>query len=409
MEDNATLKALFKDLGFENVKSTQQKQWKYYRADIVGNHVIRKSENFTQKSFSIKCMTGKYDEIRQCYYGMVRSMKEPQRLLNQATSDFEGFLRTIPKGGVNIEADAVSNLEGFLDTYTKAAQVTIYQPGALMAGKVQPKIAQPIPESILEMMRFANQALMEVIGVTPDFMGMTDSKLMTASLNAQLVRQGLMVLAPYFDALEQFTVETGRVLIDVLRVLVDNAEGRLIKHITPEGSAEYVPMLNDNLTEDYDVVIEKTPQTPDERQATFEKLLQLAGVLANKPNPVDIMPLVLEYAPFDGEDLGKLKQAMAPPPPPQPDPAMQATMEADIQLKQALATKQEADAMKSQAEAMLKQIELQYANADLEVKIRKQAAQAEYDRARSAKELMSMGLEVDRSLREDFNNINNQI
>jgi hypothetical protein len=398
--DNATMKEAFRTLGFENVKSVMQKQWKYYRADIVGNQVIRKSENFTQKSFSMKCMTGKYDEIRQCYYGMVRSMKEPQRLMNQAVSDYEGFLKTIPKGGVEIESDAVPNLEGFLDTYTKAAQVTIYSPGALMANKVRPKIAPPVPDGLLQMIDFANRSLMEVIGVTPDFMGMTDSKLMTAQLNAQLVRQGLMVLAPYFDALEQYTVETGHVMIDILRVLVDNSEGRLIKHITPEGSAQYVPLLMDNLTDEYDVTIEKTPHTPDERQTIFEKLLQLAGILANKPNPVDIMPLVMEYAPFDGENLGKIKQMMAPPPPQGPDPMMEALTQAEVLFKQASAAKQEAEALRAQADAMLKQKELEHADVDAFMAAKKANAQADYDQVRSAREMANLSMDAERMYKE---------
>ena len=398
--DNSSMKQAFSALGFDNVKSVQQKEWRYYRADIVGNQVIRKSENYTQKSFSIKCMTGKYDEIRQCYYGMVRSMKEPQRLMNQAVSDYEGFLKTIPKGGVEIESDAVPNLEGFLDTYTKAAQVTIYSPGALSANKVRPKIAPPVPDGLLQMIDFANRALMEVIGITPDFMGMADSKLMTAQLNAQLVRQGLMVLAPYFDSLEQYTVETGHVMISLLRVLVDNSEGRLIKHITPEGNEQYVPLLMDNLTDEYDVVIEKTPHTPDERQNIFEKLLQLAGILANKPNPVDIMPLVMEYAPLEGQNLGKIKQMMAPPPPQGPDPLTQGLMQAEMALKQATAAKQEAEAMKAQIEAMLKEVELRNADADAAVARKKANAQADYDHVRSVKEMTNLDMDMGRHVKE---------
>ena len=57
-----------------------------------------------------------------------------------------------------------------------------------------PKLTPPIPQGMLEMIQYADQMIMSVVGVTGDFMGQADSKFMTAQLNAQLVRQGLMVL-----------------------------------------------------------------------------------------------------------------------------------------------------------------------------------------------------------------------
>lgn len=385
--DYSDLKKLFELLGYENIKATKQKQFKYYRADIVGFKVINKEENFSQKGFSVQAMTGKYDEIRQCYYGLVRSMKEPQRLLNQAVSDYEGYLRTIPKGGVEMEADAVPSMEGFRDTYLKAAQITVYSPGALSSGKVRPKVAQPMPDGLMGMIEYSGRVMMDVVGITPDFMGIADSKLMTAELNSQLVRQGLAVLAPYFDAVRHFTIHSGSIFIDILRMLMDNAEGRLIKHVTGEGNAKYVPLLKDNMAFDYDVVVEDVPMTPDQKQQTFEKLLSLASVLANKANPVDIMPIVMEYAPLKGDQLGAVRQMMQPPPPQAPDPIQQELLQSEIMSKQASARKQEAEAVKINLETLLKQKELERSDDVTDAELIKTLSGAELDKARSAKEL----------------------
>lgn len=381
------VKDLFAMLGFEKLTSIKRKKFKYYRADIVGFKVINKSENYSQNGFSIQTMTGKYDEIRQCYYGLVRSMKEPQRLLNQVVSDYEQFLRTIPKGGVNIEADAVPNLEGFRDTYLKASQITIFSPGALSSGKVIPKVAPPIPEGMLEMIELSNRFLMDVVGVTPDFMGMADSKLMTAQLNSQLVRQGLMVLAPYFDAVREFTKHSGLLFIDCLRILVDNAEGQLIGHITPEGKRVSIPLLNENLADQYDIVIEDVPMTPDQRQETFEKLLQLSSVLMQGPNPVNIMPIVMEYAPLDAEQLGAVKTMMQPPPPQEPDPLQTAMLQSETEARSAQAEKNRAETMKINIETLLKQKELERADDVIDADLMKQMASAKHDLSTTAKNL----------------------
>ncbi len=371
-------------------KAIKSKKWRYYRADIVGNRVISKSENFSQSGFSIQCMTGKYDEIRQCYYGTMRAMKEPQRLLNQSVSDYEGFLRNIPKGGFIIETDAVPNLEGFRDTMLKANMLTVVSPGAIASQKIMPKPTPPIPSGLLEMIQYADQAMMQCIGVTSDFMGIADSKLMTAQLNAQLVRQGLMVLAPYFDAIKLFTQTNGRIFYDCFKILMENCESKLIGHITNESNIKNVEFLRDNLDIDYDVVIEDTPMTPDQRQQTFEKMLELQNVFNSSPNPVNVLPIAMEYAPFNGDQLEKIKVMMQPPPPPQPDPVQQRLLEAESSYKEASAKKQEAEALRTQIEAMLKQTALVHADEIAEVDLYKKTTAAEYDQVRALKGLQEL-------------------
>lgn len=386
------LKEGFELLGFE-LNYNRTKKWVYYRADLVGDKVISKSENFCQSGFSIQAMTGKYDEIRQCYYGVVRSLKEPQRLLNQAVSDYEGFLRTVPKGGVFIEADAVPSLEGFRDTYTKAAQITVFSPGALGAGKMIPKSAPPIPDGLLQMIDYANREMMGVVGITPDFMGQSDSKLMTAQLNSQLIRQGLMVLAPYFDSITMFTRSNGIIFLDILRMLLDNEEGRLIGHITPEGNIVNVPLMKNTLCPEYDIVIEEVPVSQDERQQTFEKLLNLAQVLANKPNPVDISPIVMEYAPLKANEINAIKTMLQPQEPPAPDPLQVKLLESEILFKESVAKKQNAEADKAHMDTLLKQKELEHSDSNIDADILKKLRSAEYDRVRSAKEMENLKVE----------------
>jgi hypothetical protein len=383
------VRELYKTLDMKT-KAIKSKKWRYYRADIVGNRVISKSENFSQSGFSIQCMTGKYDEIRQCYYGTMRAMKEPQRLLNQSVSDYEGFLRNIPKGGFIIETDAVPNLEGFRDTMLKANMLTVVSPGAIASQKIMPKPTPPIPSGLLEMIQYADQAMMQCIGVTSDFMGIADSKLMTAQLNAQLVRQGLMVLAPYFDAIKLFTQTNGRVFYDCFKILMENCESKLIGHITNESNIKNVEFLRDNLDIDYDVVIEDTPMTPDQRQQTFEKMLELQNVFNSSPNPVNVLPIAMEYAPFNGDQLEKIKTMMQPPPPPQPDPVQQRLLEAESSYKEASAKKQEAEALKTQIEAMLKQTALVHADEIAEVDLYKKTTAAEYDQVRALKGLQEL-------------------
>ena len=315
-------------------------------------------------------------------------MKEPQRMLNQAVSDYEGFLRTIPKGGYIMEWGAVKDMEGFMDTIAKAAQVTLVDRGALhRRAYCMPKVAPPIPQGLAEMILYADKAIMDVIGLTEAFVGQSDSKLMTAQLNSQMVRQGLMVLAPYFDALTQFTMTEGRLFLDCLRVLMENSEGRLVKFVTKEGSVQYVPLLAEGIANDYEISITEVPFTPDERDRTLENLLKFQQTVG--PN-VDLSPIILELLPLDSEQKEKIRQAMTPPPPPEPDPVTQNILITQADLQSAQATKSQADAQKSLADAMLKFKELEDYDKTRQMENIKTGAQAEYDFVRSMKEWQSI-------------------
>lgn len=339
-------------------KFAKQFKYKYYRAIITGHKVVEKSENYSQSGFSIKFMTGDFSELVQHDYGLIRACKNPQRMLNQVVSDYQGFLQTIPKGGVSIERDAVSNIQAFLDTYSKAKMVTIYEPGALSGGKMQPKIAPPLPQGILEMIQYADAQIMAVCGVTPELMGMMQSKEQNSGFMRQQIRQGLTTLSTYFDARRAYLQEQARLYIDCVRVLAENNEGRLIHDVLGEYGGAYIPLLKDNIAAEYDVILEEMPTSPDQKEETFLKLLDMQSAMLNKPNPVDLMPIIMEYAPFEQDVVKQIKELMQPPPPPEPDPINERLLTTEADYKQA-------SAYKLTMEAMEKEQNLRYGQAKL--------------------------------------------
>jgi hypothetical protein len=356
--DLSGIKETFEALGIR-IKPVKQHQFKYYRAIITGGKVVEKSENYSHTGFSIKFMTGQFSELTQSYYGLVRFCKDPQRLLNQAVSDYQGFLQTIPKGGVDIESDAVDDIQAFVNTYTKAKHVTIYEPGGLM--KTRPKLAPPMPDGLLEMIQYADQQIMQVCGVTPELMGMMQSKEMNSGFLRQQIKQGLTTLATYFDAKYNYLQYQARLYTDCVRILADNSEGRLVKNIIGKSDEKYMPLTKNRIAAQYDIIVDEMPTTPDENMETFQKLMELQGQLMNRPNPVDIMPLVMQFAPLKPDVLDQVMAMMQPPPPPEPDPLNQAILQSEVQYKMSSAEKLSAEAQSISLQTMIKQNELQYA------------------------------------------------
>jgi len=358
-----------------NIKSeyTRQYKYRYYRALVINGNVVEHSENLSQKGFTIKFMTGQFSEIDQCFYGLVRSCKDPQRMLNQAVSDYVGYLQTSPKGGVEIEVDAVADVQAFVNTYTKAKQVTLYESGGL--NKSRPKQSPPLPQGVTEMINYADSQIMSVCGVTPELMGMMQSKEMNSSFYRQQIQQGLTTLATYFDAKRTYMQAQGMLYTDCVRVMVDNAEGRLIKNVTGKGSAQYMRLTQNGVSAEYDVVLDEMPTSPDQHEATFQKLLEMQRELNSGANPVNIMPLVIQSAPFTQDVKDKLEAALQPPPPQEPDPLNQALLESEVLYKNAEAAYKQADAEKILVETQLKRSELNYSD-------QKQAVDIDYQQAR---------------------------
>jgi hypothetical protein len=374
-KDLSELKGVFSELGIK-LKYSEEKKYKYYRALVTGGRVISKSENWSQTGFSIKFMTGEFSELTQSYYGLMRACKDPQRMLNQSVSDFVAYLQTIPKGGVNIEEDAVSDINAFLDTYAKAKDVSIFASGALMAGKVMPKPVPPIPAGVVEMIQYADTQIMQVCGVTPELMGMMDSKEMNSGFYKQQIRQCLTTLSVYFDAKATYLYEQGMLNIDCLKVLVDNAEGRLVRNVLGEGDQEYIPLLKDGIAAEYDVIVEQMPTTPEENTDTFFKLIDLQKAMPDK----NIMPLALKFAPLPANVLKDLEEIMQPAPPPPPDPLNTALLDSQAKYQYAQANKLNVDAQALAIDKKMKQIESIFAPA-------KEASDIKLTQAKTATEL----------------------
>lgn len=369
-------------LGIE-LKAKKQRRFRYYRARIIGNTIVEITDSLSQKGFSIKLMTGKFDEKNQCHYGMMRAIKEAQRLLNLAVSDYQGFLTTIPKGGVEMEYDAVDDLNAFRDTYTKAKDIVIYAEGGL--NKTRPKQTPPVPDGLMGMIDFAINSIMEVVGVTPSFMGEMDSKELTGKLQAQLVRTGLSVLALYFDAFRFYIHDRGKLMIDIVRVLADNDDGRLVRNVIGKGNEKYLRLLKEDISSEYDIIVGEAPQTPNERQETFEKLMELTAMLA--PKGIDLTSIAIPFSPLKKDERDAVMELMKPQPEPEPDPLQQGLLQAEIGLKQGISAKNQAESSLKKLEVLLKIKELGEMDERIEAEIEEIKSKALLNIARAGDEV----------------------
>jgi hypothetical protein len=167
---------------------------------FVGNIVLEVGDAPCKDDFTFQCVTGKRDRNKKSWYGIVRAMKDPQRWSNKFFSTMMHTMATSGKG-IMAEKDAFENPRQAEDEWARVDGITWVKPGALVAGKIQPKPVAPMPPGLADMLQFALSSLQAVSGINLELMGSTDRD-QAASLEWQRRKSAFSILAAFFDGLE---------------------------------------------------------------------------------------------------------------------------------------------------------------------------------------------------------------
>ena len=318
---------------------------KYFRARIAHDVILDCTESWAN-DFTIQYKTGYYDEINRTWYGIGRGMLPVQRLMNKAVSYYDSYLDSVPKGGMIIEEDALTDPKGFKDTRANEQALTLVAPDALRGGKIQEKSIPQVPTGLSDFIGLMSQLLPSVVGLPPDFLGQVQSGNMTNSLFSKIIKQAYMVLVHFNEAERVYMRRQGRVFMDAVHIISENYDGLVLERISSVG--EEFSISKSEISQDYRMKIIERPKSEDEKLEAFQNIAEIAGTLLNKPNPVDLTPMLVNAYPYELEDKKAMQQAMQPPPPqepPAPDPLMQALLEAETKEKIAMANLNEARAL----------------------------------------------------------------
>lgn len=287
----------------------KQRRKKYFEAYICGTVLLHKHDLAVQNGFTLKCITGAWDASQRIWFGIVRAMVDPQRAANKWLSQGLHIVNHNAKGGVMIELDAVESPEQFESSWADPSGVTFVKPGAIANNKVMPKPQAQFPEAMATMIQYAVSSMREVTGVNIDLLGYGAEQQGSGGDNAiqtrQRQKQGLAILAIYFNALTRYRVEEGRTTLHLLRDYI--ADGRLIR-ISGQDTAKSIPLLRDPLSIEYDIIIDENPQNPNVKSEIWAGLTQLAPALL-KFNLFD--PELLRFSPLPTSIVNKLVQKFA--------------------------------------------------------------------------------------------------
>jgi hypothetical protein len=357
VEEHTTVQANAKAAGMGPLKSVKQTKCVYRRAYKVGQVLLEDNEAPDPSSFTYHAMTAKRDRNKSCWYGLVRPMRDPQRWANKFFSQSMFIMNTNAKGGVVVEDDAVENMAKFEESWSQPDRVTVVKSGTVAAGKIQPKVPPPFPPELAKLMDFSISSIYRVSGVSPEMLGSVGHE-QAAVLEYQRKQAGVTILATLFDALRKYRKEQGRSLLYLIQTYI--ADGRLIRIIGEKGQ-EYVPLLKEDGMATYDVIIDESPSSPNQKEKTWAILQGLLPMLMQAG--INPPPELMEYLPLPQSLIDSMKN-----PDPQKVQEAQEAKKLDIAAKTADVQKTSAEAEKAKADADLKRAELQgqqVANADM--------------------------------------------
>lgn len=327
-----------KTMGVE-LKAAKLHQVVWYRAFIVGKIVAEVGPAPCKTSSTRKFITAYRDRNRQMWYGLVRAMIDPQEWSNKFFSQILHIINSNSKGGLMAETDAFVNPRKAEQDWANPSSVLLLKPGGL--GKVEQREPAQFPAAIDRMMQFSISAMGDVTGLPLEVIGMVDRQ-QAGVLEAERKKTGITMLATLFDSFRHYHKDQGRLMLYFIQEYL--SDGRLVRITGPEGM-KYVPLMKQEDTAKFDVIVDEMPQSPNNKERVWGTMQVMLPILQTAGMPPELLAEIIAYSPLPESIVTKLKQAMAEKKGQGPDPMMQAQVgkvQAETREKNASAALDEA-------------------------------------------------------------------
>lgn len=348
--DDEALEAAMAEMPGVELNPVRQKRRRYWKAFVVAGEVRDKTE-IEAGQFTYKFITGKRDRNKGTYYGLVRPMKDPQRFANKFFSSMlEQFIKGA-KGGVMAEEGAVADQRQFENSWAQTDAITWVPNGSLSQNRIQEKPNQPISPALPPMLEFSVSSIRDVTGVNLELLGMADRQ-QPGVLEHQRKQAAYGILSAFFNAFRRYRKIQGRLMLKMMQLYLP--PDQLVRIVGDDGEAKYVPLALSQDAQEYDVIVDEAPSSPNQKERVFAILTQFQGMLG-EASPEIIAELV-KYSPLPASLSEKIVKILMTPPPPDPMAQKQAELgmaglEQTVRKTASEATKNEAQAEQSDAEA----------------------------------------------------------
>lgn len=309
IEDNVYEKAVKRmnklGIGFISVR----RQRKVYRKAFLGRKILEKSDLIGKDAFTYQCMTGKRDHNKNTFYGIVRAMRDPQMWANKWLSQVMHIINSNAKGGVLAEEGAFKDRRKAEQDWAKPDAIIDLPVGGL--AKIKERTATTLPVGVSQLLEFAVSSIRDVTGINLEMLGLADRD-QSGVLEYQRRQSGMAILATFFDSLRQYRKKQGRVLLSI--IINHLSDGRLVRIVGESGNAKYIPLLREQGVAEYDVIVDESPSSPNQKEMVWSMLVQMLPFLQQAPLPGEVWAELVRYSPLPDSLAQKIGQALNVPP-----------------------------------------------------------------------------------------------
>ena len=340
-DDFAELEEAATAAGYK-LESQKRRRRRYMTATMTGKKWLEQPRELPFPDFTLKCTTGKRDNERNVWYGLVRPMKDPQKWANAFFSMLLHMVRTNAKGGLLVEEGSLGDEKRFKETFASSDEVTVVAQGAISQGRIIPKPQPAYPAGLDRLMEQAIKAIRETSGISPEMLGMADRD-QPGILEAQRKQTAYGLLSTFFEGFRRYRKLDGELQLHFMRMLGPETlvrvtlSGEAKEQMQQQGqmpgqppmqgeqpngieSDMYVPLALALDSRKYDVVVDEAPAGPNQRERTWLMFTQILPVVGDRMSP-EMWAEALKYSPFPESFSAKLRELIMAS---KPDPEAQA-------------------------------------------------------------------------------------
>src|SRR5271166_1927605 len=247
----------------------------FWEAWVVGGVVLQSGLQSAQKDYCYQCMTGYRERETGYWTAVLKLMLDPQRYANRMVSLMMSILATGAKGGLLYETGTFANQKKALDDWGRWNAAIELNPGAVAAGKLQPRQPVTMPPDSTMLMQFAVGSIRDATGVNIELLGQENDN-ETGVVEDMKAKAGLTILATLFDSMRLYRKRQGVIWAEFIQRFI--SDGRLIRILGQTGQ-QFVPLIRDQFAMDYDVVVDESPSSRDVKTRTWLALRELFPML----------------------------------------------------------------------------------------------------------------------------------
>lgn len=320
---------------------------------FLGNIVLKVMPTACPDHFNFKCITGKRDQTKGQFYGLVRNMRDPQSWSNKLYSQILHIINSQAKGGILAERGAFENDTEAQDSWARSDRITWVKMGKLSGATPAwaPKPVAQVPPALQYLMDVANTGIHQVSGVNMELLGMREAD-QAGVLEYQRRQAGLTILQPIFDNLKAYRREQGELILWYIQN--DLSDGRLVR-IVGKQEGEYLPLAKQASLE-YDIIVDDMPSSPNQKEKNWQIITQMLPMIKDMLTP-EVMLVLAEDSPLPAatvQKLQKLSEKASESPAAQMQQKM-AELEASVLETKAMLQAAQAEKAKADAQAAMNQ------------------------------------------------------